>query len=171
MKIEENYELPLDVFDIISRALDFNDLFQFTGVCKNWRTFYKIYRRNFLASHEPLLLQISYHVKKAYSFISIPNQKVYHLEMMKYFLRPRYVTSSSGYFIMRDYNNFFLLINPCTRIKKVIITPNSEFNSFLAFVPCLLLTGAPKNLSWRFYAIVVCMSINLEIVVGLLIQQ
>lgn len=50
MKVAENCELPWNVLDIISKALDFDDLFRFSGVCKNWRAFYW---RNLLASEEP----------------------------------------------------------------------------------------------------------------------
>jgi hypothetical protein len=133
-KVEENRELPLDVLDIISKTLDFDDHFQFAGVCKNWRAFHKIYWRTFLASQEPLLLQlqISYLDEESYSFISIPDQRVYHLEMMKYFPSSTYVTCSSGYFITAgDNNNSFILINPFTRIKKVINSPASENSIFL----------------------------------------
>jgi len=148
-KVEENCQLPWDVLDIISKALDFDDHFQFAGVCKNWRAFHENYGRNFLASQEPLLLQISDHVEELYSFVSIPDQKVYHLEMMKGFLCS-YVTFSSGYFITTKCNNSFMLINPLT-------------------MPCLLLANALRNLSWWFYVNVVCMYFNLEIVVGLVI--
>ena len=120
-KVEEKCELSLDVLDITCKTLDFDDLFQFFGVCKNWRTFHKFYWRNFLASQGPLLLQKSSYVKNYYSFISIPDQKVYHLEM----IWCKYVTYSSGYFILKECNNSFMLINPFTRIKKVISFPTS----------------------------------------------
>ncbi|CAJ2670901.1 unnamed protein product [Trifolium pratense] len=55
-KVEENRELPWDVLDNICKTLDFHDLFQFAGVCKNWRAFHKIYWTNFIAYQEPLLL-------------------------------------------------------------------------------------------------------------------
>ncbi|RHN82170.1 putative F-box domain-containing protein [Medicago truncatula] len=110
--VQENRKLPWDVLDIISKTLDFVDHFQFAGVCKNWRTFHKIYSRNFLASQEPLLLQISCHPKGSFSFISIPNQKVYCSKMGKYFFHSAYVTISSGYFIMARYNdNSFMLMS------------------------------------------------------------
>jgi len=130
------------VLNIISKTLDFDDLFQFSSVSKNWRAFHKIYWTDFLASRKPLLLQISYHVKESYSFINISNQEVCHLEMMKHFPRSIYVTSSSRYFIMTKYNNSFMLINPFGRIKKVINTPTSEVScsltnrALLAFFKC-----------------------------------
>jgi hypothetical protein len=135
-----------DVLDIISKTLDFDDLFQISGVCKNWRAFYW---RNLLASQEPLLLQVSYNHKDSYSFISLPNQKIYCLKMMKYFLRSIYVTFSSRYFIMAGYNNSFILINPFTRIKKVINVSTFEVKSnIFANHAYLLLTNALRNLSW-----------------------
>jgi hypothetical protein len=126
-KVKENYQLPMDVLDIISKTLDFDDHFQFGGVCKNWRAFHQIYWRNFLASQEPLLLQIAYDRKTSYSFITIPDQKVYCLKRMEYFLGYTHVASSSGYFIMANYhNNSLMLVNPFTRKKKLIHTPTSE---------------------------------------------
>jgi len=74
--VEENRELPSDVLDIIYQTLDFDDFFQIASVCKNWRAFHKIHRRNFSASQEPLILQVSYDVIRSLSFISIPDQKV-----------------------------------------------------------------------------------------------
>jgi hypothetical protein len=133
----------MDVLDIISKTLDFDDHFQFGGVCKNWRAFHQIYWRNFLASQEPLLLQIAYDRKTSYSFITIPDQKVYCLKRMEYFLGYTHVASSSGYFIMANYhNNSLMLVNPFTRKKKLIHTPTSESNyfiidrAFLAFGKC-----------------------------------
>jgi len=170
-KVAGNCELPCDVLDIISKTLDFDDLVRFAVVCKNWRAFYW---RNFRESQEPLLLQVSYNRGASYSFISLPEQKIYFLKMMNLNCYV-YVTSSSGYFIMAGFNNSFLLINPFTRrIKKVI--PPSTFKvipDFFITTPCLLLANAPKNLSWCFHSKVLgdCMSTNLEIVVGFLIRQ
>ena len=111
-------ELPWDVFNIISKTLDFDDLFQFAFVSFYWR--------NLLVSQEPLLLQVLYnHHEESYSFISLPDQKIYFLKMMN-FISYVYVTSSSGYFIMVGFKNSFLLINPFTRIKKVITASTFE---------------------------------------------
>jgi len=126
-----NCELPLDVLDIISQTLDFDDLFQFAGVCKNWKAFQKIYCKNFLASQEPLILQISYFCTRSISLISLPDQKVYYcLKIKNYFNEYIYATSSSGYFIMVGRNNSVLLINPFTRIKKVINNCPFEAESY-----------------------------------------
>jgi hypothetical protein len=84
MKIEEYDELPWDLLDIICKTLDFDDLFQFSGVCKSWRAFHKIYWTTFLASQEPLLLQNAIFCdNRLFSFISIPGQKVNYSKMMK----------------------------------------------------------------------------------------
>ncbi|KEH33542.1 putative F-box domain-containing protein [Medicago truncatula] len=152
-KVEENNELPSDVLDIIFKTLDFDDHFQFADVCKNWRTFHESCWRNFLASQEPLLLQISYHDWESYSFISVPDQKVHHLKMMKYFPPSTYVTFSSGYFIMVGYYvNSFMLINPFTRIKKVINGPTCE-NSLFLTTRALLAFG---KCSEEFVLVVLC---------------
>jgi hypothetical protein len=147
VKVEENCELPWDVLDIISKTLDFDSHFQFAGVCKSWRGFHKIYWRNFLASQEPLLLQFSTdgegYGRGSFSFISIPDQKVYCSEMLKYFLHDYsiYVTSSSGYFIFARKNKSFMVINPFTRIKKVIDTSTCEFDSYTYYNYALLVFG------------------------------
>jgi hypothetical protein len=141
--IEVNIELPWDVLDIISKKLDFEDLFHFSGVCKNWRAFHKIYLRNFLAYQEPLLLRILYDVgtRDSLSLISMHDKKVFRFKMC--FLKTSYVASSGGYFIKVGTNNSFLLINPFTRIKKVInastfkVVPATIANdALLAFSKC-----------------------------------
>ena len=139
--------------DIISKRLDFDDFFQFVGVCKNLRAFHKIYWRNFLASQEPLIVQISFHVKKSFSFISISGQKAYHLDMMDYFRHFSYSTTSSGYFIRAGYNNSLSLVNPFTGIKKVIDTPTFEVN-----YTCLAYHGlfAFGKCSEEFVLVVLC---------------
>ncbi|XP_004496806.1 uncharacterized protein [Cicer arietinum] len=126
--VAKNCELPWDVLDIISKRIDFDDLFQFACVCKNWRAFHKIYWRNFLAFQEPLIVQKSSHVKKCFSFISIPDQKVYHSKKINYFWHFAYSGSSSGYLIMTGKNNSFLLMNPFTRRKMVINTSAFKVN-------------------------------------------
>ncbi|XP_058732637.1 uncharacterized protein LOC131604195 [Vicia villosa] len=120
-------DLPFDVLDVISRKLDFADLFQFSRVCTNWRVFHKsIDKSKFLTSKEPLLLEfLIFPYKMPYSFTSLPNQKVYPLKKMMMNLWsssdrsfPIYVTYSSGYFVMIADSSSFLLINPFTRKKK-----------------------------------------------------
>ncbi|CAJ2630428.1 unnamed protein product [Trifolium pratense] len=114
-----NCELPWDVLNIISKTLDFDNHFQFAAVCKNWRAFHKIYWTNFLASQQPLLVQLSFHNKGSFCFVTIPAQKVYCSTMANFLFHSVFVTSSSGYFIMASSNNSFSLIDPFTRIKKV----------------------------------------------------
>jgi hypothetical protein len=125
VKVEENCQLPWDVLDNIVKRLDFDDLFRFAGVCKNWRAFHKIYWRNFSTSQKPLLLQSSNHANNQLLYIlsSISEQKVYCLKMKRSFIDSSnviYVSSSGGYFIMLGNNNSFFLINPFTRVNKVI---------------------------------------------------
>jgi hypothetical protein len=146
MKVEEySRELSWDVLDIICKTLDFDDHFQFADVCKSWRAFHKIYWRTFLASQEPLLLQNAIFCdNRLFSFISIPGQKVNYSKMMKHFSNYRYLACCGGYFIMQKYNknaSLLLVINPFTRIKKVIDTPAFEDHSrgthiLLAFGKC-----------------------------------
>ncbi|XP_058728086.1 uncharacterized protein LOC131599850 [Vicia villosa] len=134
-------QLPRDVLDLISQKLDFDDLFQFSRVCKDWRLVFheSTDKSKFLTSQEPLLLEFfNYPVKVPYSFTSLPTQKVYPLKkmMMNHLLSysdnsfPIYVTYSSGYFIMIADNSSILLVNPFTRIKKKVICPSTfEFSS------------------------------------------
>jgi len=109
---------------------------------------------SFLASQEPLLLQISCHPKGPFSFISIPDQKVYCSKMRKYFFHSAYVTISSGYFIMAGYNdNSFMLMNPFTRIKKVVNTPTSKVKNSYGTRRALLAFG---KCSEEFVLVVLC---------------
>jgi hypothetical protein len=155
VKVTENCQLPWDVLDIISRTLDFDDLFEFACVCKNWRAFHKIYWR--LAFEEPLLVQKSSLVKKSYSFISIPNQNVYHSKMINYFWHFAYSGSSSGYLIMTGKNNSFLLMNPFTRRKKVINT--STFKVKFSYFAYHVLLAFAKG-SKEFVLLALCKSSN-----------
>ncbi|AES68335.2 hypothetical protein MTR_3g006100 [Medicago truncatula] len=132
--IEDGCQISWDILDVISRDLDFDDLFQFAGVCKNWREFQKTYWKKFLASPEPLLIQKSSHDKKSFSFISIADRKVYHSKTINQFWQVAYSGCSSGYLIMTGDNNSFLLLNPFTRRKKVINTSTFKVNSsYLAY--------------------------------------
>jgi hypothetical protein len=142
-KVEENCVLPWDVLDIIAKKLDFDDLFNFAGVCKNWRAFHKNNCRNY-TSQEPLLLESSYDCRfvRSFTLSSISQQKVHCLKMKKCFIYPSsLVTSSGGYFIMTGENNSFLLINPFTRIYKIINTSEIKLgfvinHALLAFGKC-----------------------------------
>ncbi|XP_058782591.1 uncharacterized protein LOC131657122 [Vicia villosa] len=117
-------QLPWDVLDEITQTLDFEDLFQFSGVCKNWRTFHK---SNFLSSQEPLLVEIWYSRYPRWGpkcFNSLSNKKVYNLDKImneRYKITPTYITYSSGYFVILEDKFTFQLHNPFTRTKKVSI--------------------------------------------------
>ncbi|XP_058734421.1 uncharacterized protein LOC131606163 isoform X1 [Vicia villosa] len=135
-------QLPWDVLATICKTLDFDELFWFSGVCKNWRTFHK---SNFVSSREPLLVHMTGNCPHSYSFISIPNQKVYDLNMMSSFQPPNcvYVRVSSGYFILAHKNNSFLLFNPFT-MKEMVINAtftveymlSNRHEALLAFEKC-----------------------------------
>ncbi|KAK2440835.1 hypothetical protein QL285_012202 [Trifolium repens] len=133
--------LPWDVLDIIAKKLDFDDLFNFAGVCKNWRAFHKTNWRNF-TSQEPLLLESSIGCGRSFTLSSISEQKVYCLKINKCFIYSYcHVTSSSGYIIMTGDNNSILLINPFTRINKIIDTSEiqpcyASNHALLAFGKC-----------------------------------
>lgn len=130
-KIAVDHQLSMDLLDIIfTKILDFDDLFQFGSVCKNWWQLYKIYCKNFMTSQEPLLVQKSSISKKYFSLISLPHQKVYHSKMLNNFFRFAYQGSSSGYLIMTCRNNSFILINPFTRRKMKIKNSTFEVDFF-----------------------------------------
>lgn len=151
-KVEENCQLPWDLLDIILRNLDFDDLFQFGSVCKNWREFHKIYWRNFMASEEPLLIQWCA-VKRSLNFFSLPHDKVYHSKMINNYFRFVYHGSSSGYFIMTRKDNSFILINPFTRRKMLI--NNSVFQVNFSYFSCKVLLAFSKG-SKEFVLVVSC---------------
>ncbi|XP_058734559.1 uncharacterized protein LOC131606327 [Vicia villosa] len=155
-KKEDNGELcqlPWDVLDVICKTLDFDDLFSFSGVCKNWRTFHKSY---FLSSQEPLLVRMNGYHSESYSFISIPNKKEYDLKMVSCFQLPKciYVRVSSGYFIFAHENNSFLLFNPFTR-KKLVIDATFRVNHMIFYRYEALL--AFEKCSEEFVLVVLCL--------------
>ena len=153
MKIAAS-QLSWDFLDIIiSKMLDFDDLFTFGNVCKNWWQVHKIYWRNFMTSQEPLLVQKSSISKKCFSFISLPHQNVYHSKILNNFFKLAYQGSSSGYLIMTDINSSFLLINPFKR--RIIKINNSTFKvDFSSFV-CHVLLAFAKG-SKQFILVVLC---------------
>ncbi|CAJ2634125.1 unnamed protein product [Trifolium pratense] len=158
VKVEENCELPWDVLHIIAKRLDFDDLFHFAGVCTNWRAFHKIYWRNFLTSQKPLLLHKSYHGnnQSLYTLGSISDQKDYCLKMKSCFIQSTkaiYVSSSGRYFIMLAHDNSFLLINPFTRIKKVINVSTFEVKFQYSANNALLAFGKSSE---EFVLVVIC---------------
>ncbi|XP_027351267.1 uncharacterized protein LOC113862377 [Abrus precatorius] len=139
----EKSELPEDVFDIISKKLDFDDLFQFGGVCKSWRIFHKSYLRDLMASQEPLVVQTSF-LMQAYSFFSIPEQKVYGSVRNCYLSEFFYSGSSCGYVIMVGIsNNKLLLMNPFVR-RKVEINM-SALNGNIEYLGCNALFAFAKG--------------------------
>lgn len=145
--------LPWDLLDIISKQLDFDDLFQFAGVCKSWREFHKIYWKTFTASKSPLLVQTSSWAKKAYVFFSIPDRKVYSSKM-DYFWGLSYSGSSSGYLIMAGAGNL-LLMNPFTRRKKEINTTSLHLQGNFEYRACQPLLAFAKG-SEEFVLVVSC---------------
>ncbi|XP_045797760.1 uncharacterized protein LOC123891943 [Trifolium pratense] len=160
-KVEESHELPWDMLDNICKTLDFHDLFQFAGVCKNWKAFHKIYWTNFIAYQEPLLLRNVYSNREFSSLISIPDQKIYSLKKMECLFNSIYVESSGGYFIKAADNNSFKIINPFTRTKKVINASNFQFY-FNGFFNYALL--ALSKCSEDFVLVVLCMcTMNLRV--------
>jgi hypothetical protein len=155
-KVAQDCQLPLEMLDIISQNLDIDDLFQFAGVCKNWRAFHKIYCRNFLASQAPLIFQSSSYAKNDYSFYSIPDQRTYHLKMGSLW-GYSYAGSSSGYLILAGANDTLLLINPFTRRKKVIDT--SALRGKFCNLGCHALLAFSKG-SKEFVIVASCTSYN-----------
>ncbi|XP_061353035.1 F-box protein At2g14290-like isoform X2 [Gastrolobium bilobum] len=154
MKREAEYsQLPWDILDIISKKLEFDDLFQFAGVCKNWRTFRKVYWSNFMSSEAPLLvLTSSSYAKKAYFFVSISEQKVYRSKL-DYFWGLSYLGCSSGYIIMAGADTKLLLMNPFTRRKKLIST--SAIHGYLHYINCQSLIAFAKG-SEEFIVVLWC---------------
>ncbi|AES79590.1 putative F-box domain-containing protein [Medicago truncatula] len=150
----QDCQLPPEMLDIISKNLDFDDLFQFAGVCKSWREFHKIYCINFLASQAPLIFQTSSYSKDDYSFYSIPNQRAYRLKMGSLW-GYSYSGSSSGYLIMAGDNDTLLLINPFRRRKKVINT--SVLRGKFSSSSCRALLAFAKG-SKEFVVVVSCTS-------------
>ncbi|XP_061353026.1 uncharacterized protein LOC133297835 [Gastrolobium bilobum] len=157
MKIEaENGQLPWDVLDFISKKLDFDDIFQIAGVCKNWRTFHKFYLRNFKSSQAPLLVLTSSYTKKAYFFFSISEQKVYHPKL-DCFRGLSYSGSSSGYLVMAGAYKL-LLMNPFTRRKKKVINTLAIRHN-LGYMCCQPLLAFAKG-SEEFIIVVLCKHYN-----------
>ncbi|XP_061353025.1 uncharacterized protein LOC133297834 [Gastrolobium bilobum] len=150
-KEADNSQLPWDVLDIIYKKLDFDDLFRFAGVCKNWRTFHKVHWRNLMVSQAPLLVLKSSFAKKDYFFVSISEQKVYRSKL-DYFWGLSYSGISSGYLIMAGANKL-LLMNPFTGRKKVISTLAIQGNLHYKCIKPLL---AFAKGSEEFIIVVLC---------------
>ncbi|CAJ2670850.1 unnamed protein product [Trifolium pratense] len=122
-KMKEDKDIrPLDgdMLDIVSKKLvSFDDLFNFSAVCKEWRAVHKIYWRKFLESQSPLIVQTTRNAKRFYSFYSIPEKRAYSSKL-SYFRGKSYCGSSSGYLVMAGANNILQLMNPFTRKQKII---------------------------------------------------
>ncbi|CAL5192378.1 unnamed protein product [Lathyrus oleraceus] len=153
-KVENDIDfshLPWNVLDTISHKLSFDELFDFASVCKEWRVVKKIYWKNFLESHSPLLVETTSYAKKFYSFYSIPDQRAY-LSEMSYFWGLFYCGSSSGYLIMAG-NNILQLMNPFTRKQKIIDI--STIVNELNYYACRVLLAFAKG-SGEFVIVASC---------------
>ncbi|XP_057435484.1 uncharacterized protein LOC130728144 [Lotus japonicus] len=127
-EVEKNNDLPSDVLGIIFRELDFDDLFEFAGVCKSWRIGHKHYLSDFMKSQSPFIVETALLANEVCSFLSVPDLKIYR-STMQYLSRLHYVGSSSGYLIMAGFdkqNEYLLLKNPFTRRMKKISTSALE---------------------------------------------
>jgi len=147
--------VPWDLLDVFFRKLDSDDLFEFSGVCKNWREFHKIYWRNFSASEEPLLVQRSSRYEKSFSFFSLPDRKVYNSKVINHFWHLAYCGSSSGYLIMTTQNNSFMLMNLFTRRKMEINTSSFKVKFSIFAYHVLLAFGKGSN---EFILVALCKS-------------
>jgi len=115
-----------------------------------------------MSSQEPLLIQRSTYFMKSFSFISLPQRKVYHSEMVNnYLFGFGYQGSSSGYLILTGMNNSFILINPFTR-KQMVIN-NSTFKVDFSCFSCQVLLAFSRG-SEEFVLVVLCrISNNLHV--------
>ncbi|KAE9591966.1 hypothetical protein Lal_00038349 [Lupinus albus] len=119
---DKNIELPSDMLEIIYKKLDFDELFQFGGVCEDWRKVHKYQREKVMKSRAPLVIQTSSYAKKIYFFFSISQQKIYSTKLAN-FWRLSYLGFSSGSVIMENYHSDKILImNPFIRRKIEIST-------------------------------------------------
>ncbi|KAK2361205.1 hypothetical protein QL285_086384 [Trifolium repens] len=143
-----------DMLDIISKKLlSFDDLFNFSAVCKEWREVHKIYWKKFLESQSPLVIQTTPYAKKFYSFYSIPEKRAYSSKMSN-FWGLYYSGSSSGYLIMAGANTLHLM-NPFTRKQMIIDT--SEVQENLFYYACHVLIAHVKG-SNEFVIVASCES-------------
>jgi hypothetical protein len=142
-KVAGNCQLPWDLLEIISRMLDFDDMFQFGSVCKNWREFHKIYWRNFITSQEPLLVQRSSSSKKSFFFFSLHHHKAYQSKMINNHFMFACQGSSSGYLIMSGKYKSFILINPFTR--RMMVINNTPFEVDISSLACQVLLAFSRG--------------------------
>jgi hypothetical protein len=130
-------QLSDNVLVTISLKLDFDDLFQFSGVGKEWRRVQKNYWRSFMVSQSPLLVQTTSYAKKFCSSYSIPKKRGYHAKM-RYFLVLSYLSSCGGYLIMKGANKLQLMI-PFIR-KQMVIDTSAIKDYFFCYSSRVLLT-------------------------------
>ncbi|XP_027351335.1 uncharacterized protein LOC113862448 [Abrus precatorius] len=145
-------ELPLDVLHIITKKLDFDDLFQFAGVCKSWTTVHRNYWRNFMASQEPLLIQRSSFAKRVMNFYSISEERAYSTKLDN-FWELSYSGFSNGYIIMASVKDELLLMNPFTRRKKQISMLGIAGN--LKYLSCYPLVAFAKGSEDLIIAVII----------------
>ncbi|XP_045797410.1 uncharacterized protein LOC123891571 isoform X2 [Trifolium pratense] len=145
--------LDLDMLDIISKKLlSFDDLFNFSAVCKEWRAVHKVYWRKFLESQSPLVVQTTSYAKKLYSFYSIPEKQAYNSKM-SYFWGLYYCGSSSGYLVMAGGNYKLQLMNPFTRKEKIVDISSVREDFF--YDTCRVLLAFAKD-SNEFVVVALC---------------
>ncbi|XP_057425658.1 uncharacterized protein LOC130719025 [Lotus japonicus] len=129
--------LPWDDLAIICKKLNFNDIFQLSAVCKDWRSFFKSYWKNSMEFQSPLIVQRASFSKKSLSFNSRSDNMSYSAQMDN-FWSLSYSFSSSGYLIFVG-PNMFMLMNPLTRRGKKIITlalkDNDDYRGSRAHFP------------------------------------
>ncbi|KEH16632.1 transmembrane protein, putative [Medicago truncatula] len=93
-------------------------------VCKEWSRVQKNYWRIFMVSQSRLLVQTTSYANKFCSFYSIPEKRAYRAKM-SYFLGLSYLSSCSGYLIMKGANKLQLM-NPFIRKQMIIDTSAIE---------------------------------------------
>ncbi|XP_045797769.1 uncharacterized protein LOC123891952 [Trifolium pratense] len=149
-----------DMLDIVSKKLvSFDDLFNFSAVCKEWRAVHKIYWRKFLESQSPLIVQTTRNAKRFYSFYSIPEKRAYSSKL-SYFRGKSYCGSSSGYLVMAGANNILQLMNPFTRKQKIIDI--SVVRKDLTYFACRVLLAFTRD-SDEFVLVASCKRFLAEI--------
>ncbi|KAF7811796.1 F-box protein [Senna tora] len=136
----ENYapELPKDVLNIIAKKLDIDDLFSFGEVNKNWRTCQSISWHNFLASQAPLVIQKTTQAKRACSFFSIVESRMYN-SLLPFFSGFSHAGFSSGYRIMAS-ENTLMVINVFKR-RQIKSTWGYNLNVYQS-----------RNSAWTIYS-------------------
>ncbi|KAF7811785.1 F-box protein [Senna tora] len=113
MKKGENYapELPMDVLNIIAKKLDIDDLFSFGKVNKNCWTCQSISWHNFLASQAPLVIQKTAQPKRACSFFSIVESRMYNSLLTWGYNLNVYQSRNSAWTIYSRWSNPFTVVD------------------------------------------------------------